>query len=298
MTFVHCHRTTQLLKICSVLVDKYIRQTVLIHPTGPWPTCFLLHFLKRRSRKDGHLPFTSSISLSHALFSFGSLSSYTPEWGIGETKGEGILGDSGASLPLLLAPTPLPSLSVRPSSLPAPQSAPGSPRMRRLKIVRILSMIAAVVSVCAALPSIAVRTRGMHLHHVAHSRSLDSARKIQLASISPRYSQGPAKRGCIVAATLVTWLCFSNVDSFCHARNIRGGHKRKCFWQSSETFFVSARRATMLPRFATDGQHRRTQCCRHSVSSFFRGLVGPRKQYNTTHPTWFTIIRLLVKVNG
>ena len=49
------------------------------------------------------------------------------------------------------------------------------------------------------------------------------------------------------------------------------GHK-KCFWKSSETFLVSARRATMLPRFATDGQHCRTQSCRHNVSSFCQGL--------------------------
>ena len=28
----------------------------------------------------------------------------------------------------------------------------------------------------------------------------------------------------------------------------------------------------MLPHFVTDGQHRRTQCCRHNVSSFCRGL--------------------------
>ena len=40
----------------------------------------------------------------------------------------------------------------------------------------------------------------------------------------------------------------------------------------ADTNFVSARRATLLPRFATDGQHRRTQCCRHNVSSFCRGL--------------------------
>ena len=32
---------------------------------------------------------------------------------------------------------------------------------------------------------------------------------------------------------------FSNVDSFCHARNICGGHK-KCFWKSSETFVRAA----------------------------------------------------------
>ena len=36
---------------------------------------------------------------------------------------------------------------------------------------------------------------------------------------------------------------------------------------------MSARRATMLPRFARDGQHRRTQCCRHNVSSFCQGLI-------------------------
>ena len=47
------------------------------------------------------------------------------------------------------------------------------------------------------------------------------------------------------------------------------GHKR-CFWKSS--FLVSTLCATMLPCFATDGQHRRTQCCRHNVSSFCQGL--------------------------
>ena len=56
--------------------------------------------------------------------------------------------------------------------------------------------------------------------------------------------------------------CFPNVDSFCHARNICGRHEfcvldaKKCFWKSSQTFLVSARRATMLPRFATDRQNR------------------------------------------
>ena len=38
-------------------------------------------------------------------------------------------------------------------------------------------------------------------------------------------SKGPAKRGHIVAATFLTWSCFPHVDSFCHARNIYGGHK-------------------------------------------------------------------------
>ena len=42
---------------------------------------------------------------------------------------------------------------------------------------------------------------------------------------------------------------------------------------SSETFLVSAWRATMSPRFVTDGQ-RRTQCCRYNVSSFCWGLTS------------------------
>ena len=95
-------------------------------------------------------------------------------------------------------------------------------------------------------------------------------------------SKGPAKRGHIVPATLPTWSCFPNVSSFCHARTICVRHKfcaghKKCFWKSSETFLVSARRATMSPRFATSGQHRRTQCCRHNVSLFCRGLMYSRR---------------------
>ena len=44
----------------------------------------------------------------------------------------------------------------------------------------------------------------------------------------------PAKRGHIVAATLLTWSYFPNADSFCHARNICCGHI-KCLWKSSAT---------------------------------------------------------------
>ena len=54
--------------------------------------------------------------------------------------------------------------------------------------------------------------------------------------------------------------------------------QKKCFWKPSETFLVSARRATMLPRFATNGQHRRTHCCRHSVSSSCQGFMGVKWQ--------------------
>ena len=73
---------------------------------------------------------------------------------------------------------------------------------------------------------------------------------------------------------------FPNVDSFCHMHNICGGHKfcvldttTECFWKSSETFLVSVGRATMLPRFSMDGEHHRTQCWHHNVSSFCRGLM-------------------------
>ena len=86
---------------------------------------------------------------------------------------------------------------------------------------------------------------------------------------------------------------------------------RKHLWQaqilcpgynvSSETFLVFAWRVTMLQRFATDGQHRsRTQCCRHHVSSFCRGLrlvyqersspgwksAWPDKSARQPHPRW------------
>ena len=54
-------------------------------------------------------------------------------------------------------------------------------------------------------------------------------------------------------------------------RNICGGHK-KCLWKPSETFLVAARRAIMLPRFATNEEHHRTHCCRHNVSSCCQGL--------------------------
>ena len=58
----------------------------------------------------------------------------------------------------------------------------------------------------------------------------------------------------------------------CPTQMLCPGHM-KCLWKSSETFLVSGRRATMLLRFATDGQHRMTHCCRHNVSSFCRGLI-------------------------
>ena len=51
--------------------------------------------------------------------------------------------------------------------------------------------------------------------------------------------------------------CFPNGYSFCHACN---------------TDLASARCANMLPYFATDVQHRGTQCCRHNASSFCQGL--------------------------
>ena len=64
---------------------------------------------------------------------------------------------------------------------------------------------------------------------------------------------------------------FATHATFVPTQILCPGHKT-FFWKSSETFLVSARRATMLPRLATDGQHRRTQCCRHNLSSFCQGL--------------------------
>ena len=49
---------------------------------------------------------------------------------------------------------------------------------------------------------------------------------------------------------LKCWLVLPRAQHFVADTNL------KCFWKSSETFFVSTRLATMLPRFATDGQHR------------------------------------------
>ena len=80
-------------------------------------------------------------------------------------------------------------------------------------------------------------------------------------------------------ATLLTWSCYPNVDffvtrvTFVADTKFVPRTKTKCFWKSSETFFASAWRATMLPRFAMDGQHRKTQWFRHNVSSFCRVLT-------------------------
>ena len=65
------------------------------------------------------------------------------------------------------------------------------------------------------------------------------------------------------------WLVLPRAQHLCRTQILC---PTQCFWKSSETFAVSALRATMLPRFATGGQHRRIQCCRHNVSSFCRSL--------------------------
>ena len=46
-----------------------------------------------------------------------------------------------------------------------------------------------------------------------------------LACVTHILLKGPAKRGHIKAATLLTRACFANVDSFCQARSICGGNK-------------------------------------------------------------------------
>ena len=76
------------------------------------------------------------------------------------------------------------------------------------------------------------------------------------------------------------WLVFATHTTFVSDTNfVSCGHK-KCFWKSSETFLVSAWHATMLPCFPMDGQHRRTQCCHHSVSSFCQGLTDVHWIFN------------------
>ena len=48
------------------------------------------------------------------------------------------------------------------------------------------------------------------------------------------------------------------------------------------------RRATMLPCFATDGQHRRTQCCRHNVPSFCFCSLFCDHIKSHLHPVFFS----------
>ena len=62
------------------------------------------------------------------------------------------------------------------------------------------------------------------LHQVYTSNSLPEP-----VLSEPYLTKGPAKRGHIVAATLLTRACSPNVDSFCHVDNICGGHTKKGF---------------------------------------------------------------------
>ena len=66
-------------------------------------------------------------------------------------------------------------------------------------------------------------------------------------------------------ATCAIFVADTNVVSW--TQMLCPEHK-KCFWKSSATLLVSARHATMLLHFATDGQHGKAQCCCHNVSSF------------------------------
>ena len=95
-------------------------------------------------------------------------------------------------------------------------------------------------------------------------------------------NKGLAKRGHTVAAILLTWSCFPNVDSFCHARNICVRHKvcvldtKKCFWKSSETFLYVRAARNNVASFCHGRATSQDTCCRHNVSSFCQGLrLGP-----------------------
>ena len=84
-----------------------------------------------------------------------------------------------------------------------------------------------------------------------------------------------------MAATLRTRIMFPRMlPSSCLARNICVRPKfcvqdAKNVSETSETHCVRAAHNNVAT-FATDGEHRRTQCCRHNVSSFCRGLTGLR----------------------
>ena len=56
-----------------------------------------------------------------------------------------------------------------------------------------------------------------------HQRQHKTTKKHNTTNLSS--SLATAKQGHLVAATLLTWSCFPNVESFCHARNICDGHK-------------------------------------------------------------------------
>ena len=92
---------------------------------------------------------------------------------------------------------------------------------------------------------------------------------------SDRWWYAPAKRGWIAAATTADasffpkcrlvlprvqhlWHEFSVLDAKTVSKNLK------------KHSMCRALRATMLPRFAADGKHRRTQCCHHNASSFCR----------------------------
>ena len=84
--------------------------------------------------------------------------------------------------------------------------------------------------------------------------------------------KGASKTRTHCGTTFLTWPCSQTLTRIVTRATFVGEtHSvpgQKCLWKSSETFLVSARRATMLPRFATDGKNRRTQSCRHNVPPF------------------------------
>ena len=91
------------------------------------------------------------------------------------------------------------------------------------------------------------------------------------------YTVRPKGDGIPFVIAMFSLTRFATRAAFVSAHILCPGHIT-CFWKSSETFVVFARRATMLPRFATGRQHRRAQSCRHNVSSFCRGQKSSREK--------------------
>ena len=96
------------------------------------------------------------------------------------------------------------------------------------------------------------------------------------------YAKGADKSGGNIPDMIMfpkCWLVLPRAQHLSDTKNV------------SENLLVSALRATMLPRLATDGEHRRTQCCRHNVSSFCRGLRLTRdKQKLLVHAHAYNLI--------
>ena len=85
------------------------------------------------------------------------------------------------------------------------------------------------------------------------------------------WTKGLAKREHIVAATLLTWLLFSKMLTRFATRATFVADTNFVSWTQEMFLKVFTNNCVHAARFATDGHHRSTQCCRHNVSSFCQG---------------------------